>query len=49
MMREVDRVLHGYAPEGAEWADVSDWTDLDEAGEPPVYRSRVRAGVIWYG
>lgn len=48
MAREVDRVLHGHAPEGAEWADVSDWADLDEAGDPPVYRSRVRVGVLWY-
>jgi hypothetical protein len=49
MAHEVDRVLHGYAPEGVEWADVSDWADMDEAGDPPLYRSRVRAGVIWYG
>lgn len=49
MAKEVDRVLHGFAPEGAEWADVSDWADLDEAGGAPVYRSRVRAEVLWYG
>lgn len=48
MLREADRIIHGHAPEGAEWADVSDWADLDEAGEPPVYRSRVRVGVLWY-
>ena len=49
MAGEVDRILHGHAPEGTEWADVSDWADLDEEGDPPVYRSRLRAALVWYG
>ena len=52
MLREVDRVIHSQcvAPGGGlEFAEVSDWRDLDEAGQPRLYRSQLRVEVLYYG
>ena len=52
MLREVDRIIHAQsmAPGGGlEFAEVSDWRDLDEAGQPRLYRSQLRVEVLYYG
>jgi len=52
MLREVDRIIHAQCTSpggGLEFADVSDWRDLDEAGPPRLYRSQLRLEVLYYG
>jgi hypothetical protein len=53
MLEEVDRILKSVvnAPGGdLELAEVSSWADLDEGYlKPPVFRSRLRVEVLYYG
>jgi hypothetical protein len=51
MLREVDRIIHSNCMnpgETLDFAEVSDWRDLDEPGKPNLYRSQVRVEVIYY-
>jgi len=53
MLRETDRVLKSKTsepPGDLERLWVSGWVDLDERQlRPPIYRSRLRVGVLYYG
>ena len=51
MLREVDRIIHAQCMSpggGLDFAEVSDWRDLDEPGQLNLYRSQLRVEVTYY-
>ena len=51
MLREVDRIIHAQCMSpggGLDFAEVSDWRDLDELGYLNLYRSQLRVEVTYY-
>jgi len=53
MLKEVDRIIHSKCNSpggGLEFAEASNWRDLDEGDmHPRLYRSRVHVEVLYYG
>lgn len=51
MLLEADRIIHGHCldVDGLEYADDTEWRDLDEPGPPRLYRSSLRVEVLSYG